>query len=142
MPEQLYADIPGPLLWVDELLQAYGQWAARRSSAARCGSAERMYRSRNREAERAPLQAKPRDADMLTVQRALASVPHLARDVLIGLYIPGKSTTLRGIPPQLRRARHLAGLYALAELLRAATLRADARRVAVPASRLAGAGMD
>lgn len=69
-------------------------------------------------------------------------MPHLARDVLIGLYIPGKSTTLRGIPPQLRRARHLAGLYALAELLRAATASRRCSPCSSARKPVAGAGMD
>lgn len=118
MPEQLYADVPEALSRTDALLTQYGRWATLATgSAGRCGSAERAYRGRNRESARAPLQPAPRLVDMLRVQRALAKVPELERDVLIGLYIPGRAYKLRRIPAFILRGRHLAGLYALDALL-------------------------
>lgn len=119
MPEQLYAEIPPALEATDALLTQYGRWATLSSgSAGRCGSAERMYRGRNRESSRQPLQPAPRLVDMLRVQRALAKVPELERTVLIGLYVPGRFRLLRGLPAFLMRGRHLAGLYSLDALLR------------------------
>ena len=118
MPEQLYADIPDALAATDSLLAQYGRWAVNTSGGAgRCGSAERAYRGRNRESSRVPLQPAPRTADMLRVQRALAKVPELERDVLVGLYIPGRGYKLRRIPAFILRGRHIAGLYALDALL-------------------------
>lgn len=118
MPDQLYADIPSELAATDALLTQYGRWATSASGrAGRCGSAERMYRGRNREASRIPLQPVPRTVDMLRVQRALARVPELERNVLIGLYVPGRFRLLRGLPAFLMRGRHLAGLYALDAIL-------------------------
>lgn len=118
MPEQLYADIPDALAATDALLSQYGRWAVNTSgSAGRCGSAERAYRGRNREGARVPLQPRANVAEMLRVQRALARVHELERNVLIGLYIPGRAYMLRRIPAFILRGRHLAGLYALAALL-------------------------
>lgn len=118
MRENISADIPLSLRQADELLSAYGRWAADRPSLRRCGSAEGNYRpgkGEAQEAKRAPRDQLLKTDDAMRCQRALARVPHIERIILAVLYIPRRlpaAAQLRilKIPPRMSRERHLSGL--------------------------------
>lgn len=116
--ENISAEIPVSLRYADELLGAYGRWAADRPSARRCGSAEGNYRPGAGEAldaRRETRQWSLRHDEAMLCQRALARVPDRERIVLSILYIPRRllpevQLRLLRIPPRLCRERHLTGL--------------------------------
>lgn len=116
--ENIAAEIPTSLRYADDLLSAYGRWAADRPSARRCGSAEGNYRPGAGEAldaRRETRQWSLRHDEAMLCQRALARVPDRERVVLSILYIPRRllpevQLRLMRIPPRLSRERHVAGL--------------------------------
>ena len=116
--ENISSDIPVSLRYADDLLSAYGRWAADKPTRHRCGSAEGAYRPGAGEAleqRREGKQWSLRADEAMICQRALARVPDLERVVLVVLYIPRRvpaEAQLRRlhIPPRLARQRHLYGL--------------------------------
>ena len=116
--ENIAADIPTSLRYADELLNAYGRWAADRPTARRCGSAEGNYRPGGGEVLEGRRESKQwslRHDEAMLCQRALARVPDRERIVLSILYIPRRvppemQLRLLRIPPRLARERHLIGL--------------------------------
>jgi len=113
--ESIYATLPQDLDSADDVLTRYGRWAASRPSQARCGSAERNYRPRNREEDREPARVGMPAQDATRAHRALLCVPEKHRRVLFALYVPDRvpaPARLRhlGIPPSMSRDLHLAGL--------------------------------
>lgn len=127
------ADIPPSLAGADELLTAYGRWAADRDTARRCGSAERMYRPEGWQAveeRRTPRALRMPLQQALVCQRALARVADVERAVLAILYVPRRmppdqQLRLLRIPPQLSQQRHVAGLKQFAVWHAILTRRAD-----------------
>ena len=116
--ENISADIPLSLRYADELLSAYGRWAADKPTRHRCGSAEGAYRPGAGEAleqRREGKQWSLRVDEAMLCQRALARVPDIERIVLVVLYIPRRIPSeaqfrMLRVPPRLARERHLSGL--------------------------------
>lgn len=116
--ENIAAEIPASLRYADEVLAAYGRWAADRPSAQRCGSAEGNYRpgaGEVLEQRRESKQWSLRHDEAMLCQRALSRVPDRERIVLSILYVPRRmppevQLRLMRIPPRLSRERQLAGL--------------------------------
>lgn len=107
--------IPMELQTADELLTSYGRWAMNRWSKRRCASAEGSYATPPNDDDRTPREVLPNDMDAMRVQRALAGVPELQRNVLAILYIPQRlpphaQLRMKHIPPRLCQERHQEGL--------------------------------
>jgi hypothetical protein len=82
--------IPEPLQDADQALQGYAKWAVHRYRRRQCGSAEGNYRPEGALAadeRRDPLGKTMTQAELLAVQRAIASAPVAERGVIVALYI-------------------------------------------------------
>lgn len=112
--EQIYSDIPEELSEAEDLLCEYGRWARGGGGGpAGCGSAERMYRSKQDDEDRRPSSVQPPRVRIDKINRALQQVPERWRLMLMWVYVSGPLTVkLRAarIPARTARELHLEGV--------------------------------
>jgi len=124
------ADVPPELAHIDELLTRYGRAVMDRHRKLHCASAEGRYAIPPNDDDRQPREIILPPQDTQLVQRALAGVAELHREVLVILYVPRRlpaeaQLRIKRIPPDLACSRHLAGLREFAARLHIESVKVD-----------------
>ncbi|MCU0943549.1 MAG: hypothetical protein MUE35_13485 [Hydrogenophaga sp.] len=116
--------VPPDLQHADARLQAYARWATFRHRRNRCGSAEGQYRPETAlaaEDRRTPQMPGLTQAEVMQVQRAIATAPPAERTIIKVLYIeptPAAAVRKLGLHPRdcpmlhARALRHVAAQLA------------------------------